>query len=327
MEGKQFQLLIENIKDRIMGVPGISAEGLLPLEEPGMEMVIVRDAQRTIAEVEKKLKLAVTPKRKTDLARTAREVYESKTKYRKMGAILDDVALHYPRWSDLTAEQKSNYIIDVTLPDNHVYMDGTIPWDLLTKAQKMYFSMRVVIAPNKSGEVEKLDGKSRSYIKLRNREIIKIHTIALEVRDPNFSGTPFLSRTYNEWEYYLYKREGGVQLIPAQAQLGMAAGGSASVATTGYGLSVPSYPQVIKVDYTYGFEELPLDLSNAISMLTAIKVFESVNILQTKGLMGYSVQGFSANFGKGLYTDTMERYADAAESIMTSYRFLNMTGW
>ena len=93
-------------------------------------------------------------------------------------------------------------------------------------------------------------------------------------------------------------------------------------------MQVPSLPQIVAVDYTFGLEEIPPSLQDAVALYAAIRVFELVNIAFTKGLMNYSVQGFSASFNQGMYYNVMERYKEEAELLMQPYfAGLNLVAW
>lgn len=322
LQGEQLQLLVENVYDRINGAP-IANKDLIPSTEPGIESIIIRDIHRTVRKVENKIKLALYPKRKTDLPGTPREVYENKEKYTSLGCIPRADTSFFPMWSDLTDEQKSIY------NDNPVlYKPGTLPWDLMSNKQKQYFSQRVTYIPEKVDDCEVLDGKGRAYIKLHERNIIKVHSVSLYIKKPGTSMLmPMLARTFTEDSIQVFKSEGGIQLMPLLATNGMLMMGAGGYSTS-FGVNVPRFPQMIHVDYTYGLKEIPEDLREAISLLTAAKAFESINIAYTQGLTGYSVNGFAAQFGKGAYNDVMERYKEEAESILNShYTQVNLTGW
>lgn len=321
LQGKQLQLLLENVKDRIQGAP-IHANGLIPVKEPGIESIILRDLQRTIVRAEHKIKLSITPKRKTDLPGTPREVYEEKIKYNLMGCFSSNAILFYPAWADLTEEQLTAYGNDSSL-----YTNGSLPWDYMTNAQVDYFSRRVIYVPNKSGDAEVLDGRARSYIKLYERNLIKVHSVKMQLRNPSNINTSFFSRTYTRDEIIPYKKEGAIMLMPALTRSAAMASGGAGVSATGYGMAMPRLPQILHVDYSYGLTEIPLDLQEAISLLTAAKVFQTVNIMYTNGLTGFNVQGFSAQFGKGMYADIIAMYQEEAENILSQYSLVTMVGW
>jgi hypothetical protein len=323
LEGEQLQLLVENVHDRMNGAP-IANRELIPITAPGVESIIIRDIHRTISKVEHRVKLALSPKRKTNLPKTPREVYEEKTKYYAMGCFPKGELVEYPYWEDLTATQKASFG-----DDSSIYAPGTIPWDMMTNKQKSYFSSRVIFIPNKVADSERLDGKGRAYIKLYERNIIKVHSVGVFLKKPGASMTnPLLYRTYTEESVNVYAKEGAIQLMPLMAQGGMMMSNQAGGYSTNFGVVLPRYPQLIHVDYTFGLKEIPEDLKDAISLLTAAKAFESINLAYTQGLTGYSVQGFSAQFGKGMYADVIERYkAEADEIISAHYTQVSMTGW
>jgi hypothetical protein len=337
LRGKELQLMIEATEDRIfglqqLGLGNLTSDDCLPDEArcsdgssslPGFKAIMLRAIQRSVARVENKIKLSLYPRRKTNFAQTPKEVYEDRVKYGFGGldSFITPSSKEYPTWSDLSSDQQAQYNNDSTL-----YSPGTLPWDLLTQEQKEEFAREVIFVPNKIENEERIDGKGRSYIKLYERYVTKIHKLALEIQDPQGLGIPYLNRTYAPNEYFLYQKEGAVILFPAQAKIS-ATGASNMIASSGYGLVVPNMPQIIAVDYEFGLKEIPQDLQDAVALYSAIKTFELVNIAFTKGMMSYSVQGFSAAFGKGLYADVMQRYKDEADELLHPYYQLVMTGY
>lgn len=332
VSGKELNLLIEATMDRIAGIPqideNITNDACLPNSAfegslPGFRSIVIRAIQKSVSKIENRIKMGLYPRRKTNFARTAREVYENRVKYGTDGldSFLTQESRNYPTWNDLNEDQQSQYA-----NNEELYTSGTLPWDLLTTEQKETFSREVLYFPDKTEDEERIDGKARSYIKLYERSIIDIHKLALEIKDPQGLGIPYLNRTYAPNEYFLYRKEGGVILFPAQAKIS-ATGASNMVASSGYGLIVPNMPQIITVDYSFGLKEIPPDLQDAVALLSAIKVLELVNVAFTKGMMSYSVSGFSASFGQGLYSNVIERYERIAEDLLAPYFQVVLTGY
>jgi len=332
ISGKELNLLIEATMDRIAGIPqldpAIKAGDCLPPSAidgslPGFRSIVIRAIQKSVAKIENRTKLALYPRRKTNFAKTPSEVYNNRVKYgvNALDSFLTQSSRNYPTWNDLNNEQKSKYNNNPSL-----YTNGTLPWDLLTNEQQIQFSREVLFFPNKVDDEERIDGKGRSYIKLYERSIISVNKVALEIKDPSGLGIPYLNRTYAPNEYFLYKKEGSNILFPAQAKFS-ATGASNMIASSGYGLIVPSMPQIINVDYSFGLEEIPPDLQDAVAMLSAIKVFELVNVAFTKGMVSYSVGGFSASFANGLYSNVIERYERMADDLLAPYFQVVMTGY
>lgn len=318
--------------DRIAGIPqldpNIKPGDCLPSSAmegslPGFRSIVIRAIQKSVAKIENRIKLGLYPRRKTNFAKTPKEVYENRVKYGSGGldSFLTQDSRNYPTWNDLNDAQKEKYANNEDL-----YTPGTLPWDLLTLEQQQQFAREVLFFSNKVGDEERIDGKARSYIKLYERSIIDIHKIALEIKDPAGLGIPYLNRTYAPNEYFLYKKEGSVILFPAQAKIS-ATGASNMIASSGYGLIVPNMPQIITVDYSFGLEEIPPDLQDAVALYSAVKVFELVNVAFTKGMMSYSVGGFSASFSKGLYSSVIDRYEKMAEELLGPYFQVVMTGY
>jgi hypothetical protein len=330
--GKELNLLIEATMDRIAGIPQLDPNikpgdclptGAMEGSLPGFRSIVIRAIQKSVSKIENRIKLALYPRRKTNFARDPKEVYENRIKFGSGGldSFLTMGARDYPTWTDLNEEQKDKYNNNQDL-----YKNGTIPWDLLTTEQQSQFAREVLFFPDKVGDEERIDGKARSYIKLYERQVIKINKLALEIKDPSGLGIPYLNRTYSPNEYFLYRKEGAVILFPAQAKIS-ATGSSNMIASSGYGLIVPNMPQIITCDYLFGLEEIPPDLQDAVAMLAAVKVFELVNVAFTKGMMSYSVGGFSASFSKGLYSSVIERYEKMVEELLGPYFQVVMTGY
>lgn len=332
-----MNLLIEAVEDRIfslptLGIAGLTADNCIPESArcgggnsslPGFKAILVRAIQRSVARVENRIKLALYPRRKTNFAQSPREVYEDRVKYGFGGldSFLTPAAREYPSWDDLNDAQRAMYANDESL-----YTTGSLPWDALTPEQKTTFAQGVIYVPHKVGNEERIDGKGRSYIKLYERYVRHIYKMALEIQDPQGLGIPYLNRTYAPNEYFLYKKEGAVILFPAQAKVS-ATGASNIIASSGYGLVVPQMPQIITVDYEFGLDQIPPDLQDAIALYATRYVFEMINIAFTKGMMNFSVQGFSASFGKGMYAEVLQRFKDEADELLHPYYQMVMTGW
>lgn len=327
VQGKELQLLIEAVEDRIMNAANFSAfmssSDCLPLSAPGIRSLIIRDLHRSVSRIESRIKIALYPRRRTNFAATPQEVYENRAHYgmNALDSFLTPESRTYPTWEDLTLEQRTYYN-----NNDATYTPGTLPWGLLEPDQIRKFSNEVLYVPNKAGDEERLDGKNRAYMRLNHRYIIRIFKVALEIQDPAGLGIPYLNRSYAPSEYMVYPIEGALLLFPAQAKI--AATAAANLWTSArYGMLIPELPQIMRVDYEHGFTEIPADIQDAVAMTTARRVFESVNIAATRGLLNFSVQGFSAAFGRGLYADVMERYENEADEILGHYQQIVMTGW
>ena len=93
---KEFNLLIRATEDRLfnlqqLGISGLTADGCLPESArcdvngnsslPGFREIMNRAIHQSIAKVENRVKLALYPRRKTNFAKTPREVYENRDKF------------------------------------------------------------------------------------------------------------------------------------------------------------------------------------------------------------------------------------------------------
>jgi hypothetical protein len=75
----------------------------------------------------------------------------------------------------------------------------------------------------------------------------------------------------------------------------------------------------IKVVYTYGWSDYPVDIKEAIIMLTSTKCLTFVGARTGGGALG--VQGFSRNYGaRGKYTDEIQQIDREAIAILNKYK-------
>lgn len=336
LQGRELQLILELVEDKLINVPAVSnipEASCIPdsarcgpdgsSSVPGWRAILIRAVNLAVHQVENRIKLALYPRRKTNLAQSAQEVYEDRVKYSSgsLNSFVDPSYMMFPRWADLSPEQQAGYNDDPAL-----YIDGSIPWGLLTLAQQREFASKVIFVPNKVEDEERLDGKERSYIKFYERNIIKIHRLALKIQDPLGLGIPYLHRSFDPSEYFIYHKEGAIRLFPAQAKIS-AVGSGALMSYAGYGMRVPAFSQIIHVDYEFGLEKIPPALQEAVAYLAAARAFEMINVAYTKGMTNFSVSGFSAGFGAGLYNDIRQRYREEAEELLAPYYLPVMTAW
>jgi len=325
LQGEQLQLALEAVKDALVGVPFLTRQNLLhfeDLEEPQMQSILLRYLQQTAAYVENLTKLSLSPRRKTDLPGSVREAYEHKSSFERY--FQSHEAFLYPIWDNLTAEQQFLF-----QNDQFLYRPGTLAWDVLTTKQIAFLTSQIIHDTTKSGPEEKLDGQNRALIILNQRNIIKIHSFRLEARNGSQLGIPFLNRNYDpKTELILYPESGEVQVIPFMAWAqGVQTGGLGNRTSVGFGQRIIALPQILHVDYSYGYQIIPLDLMRAVAVMTAIKIFLALGLMLTKGLLNFSVQGFSAGFGQGLYKPIMDMYDAEARSILENYRQPAMSSW
>lgn len=336
VQGRELQLLIELTEDKLLGAPsvgGLPESSCIPESArcgpdgnsslPGFRAILLRAIQSAVSDVENRIKLSLYPKRKTNFAQSPKEVYEDRVKYGtgELYSFINDTYLAYPTWNDLNEEQQSMFNDDPAM-----YTDGTLPWDLLTPEQAREFSGNVIYVPNKVEDEEKIDGRERSYIKLYERQIIDIHRISFKIVDPMGLGQPYLHRSFDKSEYFLYKKEGAVMLFPAQAKIS-AVGQGGLMTWHGFGLKAPRYAQVIHIDYSFGLEKIPYALQEAVALLAAVRAMQQINIAYTQGMMSYSVSGFSASFGEGMFSKVIEQYKEDAERLLAAFYMPVLTAW
>jgi len=84
---------------------------------------------------------------------------------------------------------------------------------------------------------------------------------------------------------------------------------------------VPAFPRGvdnIKVDYEYGYADMPADVSRAVAMLTASQALVMIGTRSGGGSL--SVQGYSKNYGqRGKYTEYRDELEKWAYAILRNY--------
>lgn len=311
-ENKLHQDALRVTYDKLTGVQ---------LPEGDFEQVLLREVERAVAWVENRIKSSLTVKRKTDLPKTPKEAYADKSRF---NAYIDGLWLNFPRWEQLTEGQKTTLYANNEL----TYTPGSVPWDLLTEEQRMLFSTKVQYAPNKSEAAEKQDGKGTAYIKLYKGPLVKFHSLALSFTNvPGYQNLSTFFRRYQPNEILVYERESAIHIFPAVMARIMNSSQDPLYGSQ-FGTVAPRIPQVLHIDYEYGYKEVPADLLEAVAIKAAIQALVYVNNLFTGGLSGFGVTGFNAQFQGGfMYGALKERLeADLKQALLPYYQ-ITLTSW
>lgn len=282
--------------------------------------VVSREVDRAAVWVENRIKTSLSVVRKTDLPGSGQEAYEDKTRFR---TFIKPQFIDYPRWDALTTEQRVLYANDPLL-----YKSGTIAWDLLTEEQRIIFNTNVEYASNKLESAEKQDGKNTAYIKLYRGPLVKFHSLALSfVNVPGYQNLATFFRLYMPNEILVYEKEGAIHIFPA-VMARLLSSTQDPMYGSQFGVVSPRIPQVLHIDYEYGYKNVPLDLLEAVATKAAIEIIGYITSIMTAGLRGFGVQGFNANFGDGImYPHLIGRLEKNLEKLLVPYYRLNMTGW
>lgn len=296
------------------------------LPEGDFDELLRREVIRAIDFVENKLQTSLTPARRTNLPKTPREAYENRRKF--VDYINNPGYLSFPRWDQLTTEQKALYGNN---PDN--YVEGSLPWDLLTEEQRIIFSTMINYDPNKEQDAERQDGKNTAYILTYRAPIIWVDYVAFVFTTPpgyevDAPQKTLFFRKYLPSELKIYKREGGIHIFPAvMARLTY---GSTQDPMYGgqWGPVAPRIPQVIEIDYTYGYEKVPPTLMQAVAYRAGMNIIQAISAMYTAGLAGFGVEGFNASFNDGImYKPLYDKFrTEFPELIRPFYRPV-MTAW
>lgn len=314
------------------------------------EEVIGREIDRAYAWVCNRLKTSLSPVRKTDLPGSPEAIYKDKVRFYNAfdsttpypdpysypnlypnafptqmptNVIQNPAYVDFPRWEQLTDAQKLYYGNNQTL-----YTNGTLPWDLLTEEQRILFASNVSYASNKIDDAEKQDGKGHAYIKLYSGPLVEFHSLALSfVNVPGYQNYSVLFRLYKPNEVLVYKGEGALHIFPAVMARIMNQTQDPLYGSQ-FGVVAPRIPQVLHIDYEFGYVHPPQDLMEAVGIRAALAVLVYINNIMTAGLKGFGVQGFNANFGSGiLYEPLKQQLEGRLEELLRPYYRLVMSSW
>lgn len=282
-----------------------------------------REVIRAVDWVEETIKTSFSPVRRTNLPKTPQDAYEDKPRYRDFQKNPNYVS--FPNWAQLTTEQKALYGNNQTN-----YVDGTLPWTLLTEEQRLLFTSMIEYAPNKISEAERLDGKATAYIQTYMAPIVTVYYLALSfVTPPGYEdgGKRLWFRLYKPNEFLIYHKEGAIHIFPAVMER-IATTSNDALYGTQQGTVAPRIPQVIEVDYEYGYVNPPPRLMQAAAYRAAAEVLVHISAMYTAGLSGFGVEGFNASFSDGmLFKPLYDKYrAEAYELLRPFYRVV-MTAW
>lgn len=142
-------------------------------------------------------------------------------------------------------------------------------------------------------------GTGSTVLILNNRPIVEVHAINL-ITNP---------------ENWVYVSPSSVQPIAEEGLLKLKA------VLESWQNYVPAFPRGtnnIRVDYTYGLDEVPCDVTRAVAMLTASQALAMMGARGGGGSLG--VQGFNKNYGdRGKYTDYRNELERWADSLLRGY--------
>lgn len=314
LDAKLKQDLFQAVYDKLSGVT-------LP-DDGNFDEVLGREIDRAVDWVENRIKTSLTPARVTDLPASAQQAYEDKTRFNNYITVPYN---QYPQWNDLTLSQKAIYGNNST-----IYTAGSLPWQYLTEQQMVIFSSNVQYSSIKTGDAERQDGKNSSYIKTYKRPIIQVYYLALSfVTPPGYENRNLFFRQYMPNEFYVYNKEGGIHIFPAvMARISNTT--QDPLYGSQYGVVAPRIPQVLKIDYEYGYTDQtrPIELVEAVALRASINILMYMSAFFTGGLSGFGVQGFNASFDqRGMYAPLIQYYQDELKHKLLPFIQIVMTGW
>ncbi len=306
-----FQILL----DKIEGV-------LLPEMTPEVQNYLEREIVRSSQYIENRLKTSLTPARFTNLPKTPEEAYKNRAKYKDA---INEFFYSYPRWNDLTPEQKNLYGNNPSF-----YTDGTLPFELLTNDQLNQWVSNIRVAPNKVGDAERQDGKGTPLIITYYAPIISVYSLALAfTAPPGYEGKNLFFRLYKPNEFYFYKT-GEIHIFPAvMARILSQTVSQDPLWGSQYGPIAPRIPQVIMIDYEFGYVDPPFDLLEAVAIRTAMQFILAISAQLTAGLRSFGIEGFNASFGNNgiLYENLYNEYKERLRELLSPYYRISMTAW
>jgi len=315
---KVLQDIYQIVLDKSLGI-------IFPEETPELQDYIKREIERSAQYVENRLKTSLTPARFTNLPGSPKEAYENRVKYKDA---INPYYFDFPRWDDLTPEQKNLYANDPSL-----YRNGSLPFHLLTPSQLTTWVSNIQYSPIKVGDAERQDGRSTAYFQTYYAPIINVYSVALAfTAPPGYEGKNLFFRLYRPNEFLVYKREGGIQIFPAvMARILGTTSGNDPLYGSQYGPVIPRIPQVIMIDYEFGYTDAnrPYDLLEAVAIRTVMQLILSFSSYLTAGLKSFGIEGFNASFGNNglLYETLYNEYKQRLAELLRPYYRIVMTAW
>jgi hypothetical protein len=192
----------------------------------------------------------------------------------------------------------------------------------------MVWATNVKYAENKIGPAERQDGRGTSYIRLFRGRVLDVYSVTISF--PFTPGQPTantMGRTYYRRDLAVYEREGAIRIFPAAMSRILNGSGGDSLWASQFGTVAPRIPQAVRVDYEFGFREVPLDLIDAVALRVAVQVIPQISALMTGGLGGFGVDGFNVSFNQGLFGDLLKGFQAELDGKLAPYYTPYMTGW
>lgn len=311
---KTLQTIIQYTYDALAGVD---------IPEGDFDELLRRDVEKAVDWVEQTVKTSLSPVRRTNLPKTAQDAYEDKARYRDFQK--NQAYLTFPTWSQLTSAQQALY------GGNQAnYVDGTLPWQLLTEEQRLLFSSMIEYAPNKIGDAERQDGKGSAFIQTYSAPIVTVYYLALSFVSPpgyNDGGKQLWFRKYKPNEFLVYKKEGAIHIFPAvMARITQTS--QDPLYGSQYGVVAPRIPQVLEIDYEYGYVDPPHTLMQAVAYRAAAEILMHISTMYTAGLSGFGVEGFNASFSDGmLYKPLYDKYMVEVQRLLRPFHRVVTSSW
>lgn len=311
-DGKLFQELIQATYDKLTGVQ---------IPDGNFNEVLERELDRAIGFVENRIRTSLEPVRKTDMPKTVEECYADRSRFKDF---INQAFVSYPKWENLTDGQKFLYG-----NNPNIYKDGTLPWDLLTEEQRLIIASNTQYAENKIDMSERQDGKGKATLTTFFAPIVNVHSIALAfTAPPGYEGKNLFFRLYKQNEFLVYHREGMIEIFPAVMARILSTTNDPLYGSQ-YGVVAPRIPQVIKIDYEYGYTDQtrPAELVEAVAIKTAMTMLLYISNTLTMGLQGFGVDGFNASFNGMIYKTLYDEYNRRLNSILAPYYRLVMSSY
>ena len=316
-------MLTEKVKQDIFQILLDKVEGvLLPEITPEVQQYLEREIERSAQYLENRLRTSLTPARFTNLPKTPKEAYENRAKYKDA---INENFYQFPKWEDLTAAQKNLYGNNPSF-----YVPGSLPFELLTNDQLNQWVSNIRVAPNKIGDAERQDGKGTPLIITYYAPIITVYSLALAfTAPPGYEGKNLFFRLYKPNEFYFY-RTGEIHIFPAvMARILSQTTSQDPLWGSQYGPIAPRIPQVIVIDYEFGYTDPPYDLLEAVAIRTAMQFILAISANLTAGLRSFGIEGFNASFGNNglLYENLYNEYKERLRELLSPYYRPVMTAW
>lgn len=163
---------------------------------------------------------------------------------------------------------------------------------------------------------ERIDGKGMPLITVYHWPIREVHGVSLKFK----VGSSAIDFVRPISDFVVYKEDGQIRVFPS-LMFNISHLSPEPFMYSSIGFSIPPFPQIVVVDYSYGtpVDEVPEDLIQAMLKKAAADVLRVQGAIDTSGISSMGVQGASFSFGRMPYQGLIEDYEAAYNLTLALY--------